>query len=192
MRKLLLTNLLAVATISTVDESIDSRYPRSKKLRRCADEAGVMKISWSVLFASYRRSKDAAVERMISSEAVDNLRSIIKDGCQLTEAQFEMAKATRSLQKKRTQFWKLSNGKKFYRGYIIEATPIEEVDWRVFVQLRDDVGASTYCVSHTVAAVVHLRSLVVLTAAGCGIGSVHVVVRSNLLVEPSDVEEGEM
>ncbi|KZV52291.1 protein SUPPRESSOR OF npr1-1, CONSTITUTIVE 1-like [Dorcoceras hygrometricum] len=32
----------------------------------------------------------------------------------------------------------------------------------------------------------------VLTAAGCGIGSVHEVVRSNLLVEPSEVEEGEM
>ncbi|KZV46727.1 hypothetical protein F511_36953 [Dorcoceras hygrometricum] len=28
MRKLLLTNLLAVAFISTVDESINSRYPR--------------------------------------------------------------------------------------------------------------------------------------------------------------------
>ncbi|KZV19628.1 hypothetical protein F511_42498 [Dorcoceras hygrometricum] len=49
-----------------------------------------------------------------------------------------------------------------------------------------------YVVSHTVAAVVHLRSLGVLTAAGCGIGSVHAVVRSNLLVEPSEVEEGEM
>ncbi|KZV17976.1 hypothetical protein F511_40774 [Dorcoceras hygrometricum] len=47
-------------------------------------------------------------------------------------------------------------------------------------------------VSHTVEAVVHLRSLGVLTAAGCGIGSVHEVVRSNLLVEPSEVEEGEM
>ncbi|KZV23053.1 pectinesterase [Dorcoceras hygrometricum] len=46
--------------------------------------------------------------------------------------------------------------------------------------------------SHTVEAVVHLRSLGVLTAAGCGIGSVHAVVRSNLLVEPSEVEEGEM
>ncbi|KZV40507.1 hypothetical protein F511_12489 [Dorcoceras hygrometricum] len=32
----------------------------------------------------------------------------------------------------------------------------------------------------------------VLTAAGCGIGSVHEVVRSNLLVVPSEVEEGEM
>ncbi|KZV06553.1 hypothetical protein F511_45965 [Dorcoceras hygrometricum] len=49
-----------------------------------------------------------------------------------------------------------------------------------------------YVVSHTVEAVVHLRSLGVLTAAGCGIGSVHAVVRSNLLVEPSEVEEGEM
>ncbi|KZV15714.1 hypothetical protein F511_11669 [Dorcoceras hygrometricum] len=39
---------------------------------------------------------------------------------------------------------------------------------------------------------VHLWSLGVLTAAGCGIGSVHDVVRSNLLVEPSEVEEGEM
>ncbi|KZV38100.1 hypothetical protein F511_43631 [Dorcoceras hygrometricum] len=49
-----------------------------------------------------------------------------------------------------------------------------------------------YVVSHAVEAVVHLRSLGVLTAAGCGIGSVHAVVRSNLLVEPSEVEEGEM
>ncbi|KZV36126.1 hypothetical protein F511_16762 [Dorcoceras hygrometricum] len=47
-------------------------------------------------------------------------------------------------------------------------------------------------VSHTVAAGVHLWSLGVLTAAGCGIGSVHEVVRSNLLVDPSKVEEGEM
>ncbi|KZV17404.1 hypothetical protein F511_27927 [Dorcoceras hygrometricum] len=47
-------------------------------------------------------------------------------------------------------------------------------------------------ISHTVAAVVHLWSLGVLTAAGCGIGSVHEVVRSNLLVEFSEVEEGEM
>ncbi|KZV19063.1 hypothetical protein F511_13979 [Dorcoceras hygrometricum] len=47
-------------------------------------------------------------------------------------------------------------------------------------------------ISHTVAAVVHLWSLGVLTAAGCGIGSVHEVVRSNLLVDPSEVEEGEM
>ncbi|KZV26428.1 hypothetical protein F511_14506 [Dorcoceras hygrometricum] len=49
-----------------------------------------------------------------------------------------------------------------------------------------------YVVSHTVEAVVHLWSLGVLTAAGCGIGSVHAVVRSNLLVEPSEVEEGDM
>ncbi|KZV46753.1 hypothetical protein F511_30191 [Dorcoceras hygrometricum] len=49
-----------------------------------------------------------------------------------------------------------------------------------------------YVVSHTVEAVVYLWSLGVLTAAGCGIGSVHAVVRSNLLVEPSKVEEGEM
>ncbi|KZV52026.1 cysteine protease [Dorcoceras hygrometricum] len=38
----------------------------------------------------------------------------------------------------------------------------------------------------------NLWSLGVLTAAGCGIGSVHAVVRSNLLVEPSEVEEGEI
>ncbi|KZV52061.1 hypothetical protein F511_19405 [Dorcoceras hygrometricum] len=56
--------------------------------------------------------------------------------------------------------------------------------------LRDQLQESA--VSHTVAAVVHLRSLGVLTAAGCGIGSVHEVVRSNLLVEPSEVEEGEI
>ncbi|KZV50539.1 peroxiredoxin-2B-like [Dorcoceras hygrometricum] len=45
MRKLLLTNLLAVAIISTVDESINSRYSRSKNLRRCADGAGTKKFS---------------------------------------------------------------------------------------------------------------------------------------------------
>ncbi|KZV42980.1 hypothetical protein F511_22904 [Dorcoceras hygrometricum] len=27
------------------------------------------------------------------------------------------------------EFWKLSNGKNFYRGYILEATPIEDVFW---------------------------------------------------------------
>ncbi|KZV18392.1 nudix hydrolase 9 [Dorcoceras hygrometricum] len=69
------------------------------------------------------------------------------------------------------QFWKLSNGKKFYRGFIYRGDAIEEADLRLFV---------------------HLRSLGVLTAAGCGIGSVHAVVRSNLLVEPSEEEEGEM
>ncbi|KZV21403.1 hypothetical protein F511_18569 [Dorcoceras hygrometricum] len=56
--------------------------------------------------------------------------------------------------------------------------------------LRDQSQESA--VSHTVDAVVHLWSLGVLTAAGCGIGSVHAVVRSNLLVEPSEVEEGEI
>ncbi|KZV31908.1 thaumatin-like protein 1, partial [Dorcoceras hygrometricum] len=69
----------------------------------------------------------------------------------------------------------------------------------------DDVSSTEICkwsnlvyrdrylnISHTVEAVVPLWSLGVLTAAGCGIGSVHAVVRSNLLVEPSEVEEGEM
>ncbi|KZV37584.1 hypothetical protein F511_42642 [Dorcoceras hygrometricum] len=50
---------------------------------------------------------------------------------------------------------------------------------------------SVYVVSHTVAAYVHLWSLGVLAAAGCGIGSVHAMCRSNLLVEPSEEEEGE-
>ncbi|KZV54787.1 polyneuridine-aldehyde esterase-like [Dorcoceras hygrometricum] len=60
------------------------------------------------------------------------------------------------------------------------------------IQSLGNPVASYIIQSHTVAAVVHLRSLGVLTAAGCGIGSVHTVVRSNLLVEPSEVEEGEM
>ncbi|KZV19638.1 hypothetical protein F511_17969 [Dorcoceras hygrometricum] len=59
------------------------------------------------------------------------------------------------------------------------------------LQLRDH-AQRWWKVSHTVAAGVHLWSLGVLTAAGCGIGSVHEVVRSNILVEPSEVEEGEM
>ncbi|KZV41868.1 hypothetical protein F511_16812 [Dorcoceras hygrometricum] len=57
---------------------------------------------------------------------------------------------------------------------------------RVPVQARRR-KTHVYVVSHTVAAVVHLWSLGVLTAAGCGIGSVHDAVRSNLLVEPSEV-----
>ncbi|KZV21187.1 cysteine protease [Dorcoceras hygrometricum] len=67
----------------------------------------------------------------------------------------------------------------------------EEEDAQIPVQARRR-KTLVYVVSHTVEAVVHLRSLGVLTAAGCGIGSVHAVVRSNLLVEPSEVEEGEM
>ncbi|KZV23838.1 hypothetical protein F511_27283 [Dorcoceras hygrometricum] len=54
----------------------------------------------------------------------------------------------------------------------------------------EEAGGSN--LSHTIAAGVHLWSLGVLAAAGCGIGSVHEVVRSNLLVDPSEVEEGEM
>ncbi|KZV48372.1 photolyase/blue-light receptor [Dorcoceras hygrometricum] len=84
----------------------------------------------------------------------------------------------------------VSNGKKFYGGFIYKGSAIEEV-FVIPVQARRR-KTHVYVVSHTVEAVVHLRSLGVLTAAGCGIGSVHAVVRSNLLVEPSEVEEGEM
>ncbi|KZV17897.1 hypothetical protein F511_06824 [Dorcoceras hygrometricum] len=55
-----------------------------------------------------------------------------------------------------------------------------------------DFSQDKPAVSHTATAVVQLRSLGVLTAAGCGIGSVHAFVRSNLLLEPSEVEEGEI
>ncbi|KZV21044.1 hypothetical protein F511_37463 [Dorcoceras hygrometricum] len=65
------------------------------------------------------------------------------------------------------------------------------VHQQIFPSKHDDVKL-VYVVSHTVEAVVHLWSLGVLTAAGCGIGSVHAVVRSNLLVESSEVEEGEI
>ncbi|KZV40760.1 hypothetical protein F511_30323 [Dorcoceras hygrometricum] len=47
MRKLLLTNLLAVAIISTVDESINSRYSRSKEESQAG--AGTMKKSAGAL-----------------------------------------------------------------------------------------------------------------------------------------------
>ncbi|KZT76853.1 hypothetical protein F511_46123 [Dorcoceras hygrometricum] len=47
MRKLLLTNLLAVAIISTVDESINSRYSRSKEEWQAG--AGTMKKSAGAL-----------------------------------------------------------------------------------------------------------------------------------------------
>ncbi|KZV28999.1 hypothetical protein F511_44212 [Dorcoceras hygrometricum] len=78
---------------------------------------------------------------------------------------------------------------------------VDDISSDVIIQQRSELAVPVqarrrktlvYVVSHTVAAVVHLRILGVLTAAGCGIGSVHAVVRSNLLVEPSEVEEGEM
>ncbi|KZV38765.1 hypothetical protein F511_27998 [Dorcoceras hygrometricum] len=104
-----------------------------------------------------------------------------KAGCQLLSS-IQMVKTTRSLQKKRTQVL-------FSCRYFTEerCTKME----RIPVQARRR-KTHVYVVSHTVEAVVHLWSLGVLTAAGCGIGSVHAVVRSNLLVEPSEVEEGEM
>ncbi|KZV06920.1 hypothetical protein F511_45598 [Dorcoceras hygrometricum] len=44
------------------------------------------------------------------------------------------------------EFWKLSNGKNFSRGYIFEATPFEEVFCRVSETLSvRSVGATTYC-----------------------------------------------
>ncbi|KZV20773.1 hypothetical protein F511_04131 [Dorcoceras hygrometricum] len=79
----------------------------------------------------------------------------------------------------------------YIRGDAIEEERVRLSERRVPVQARRR-KTLVYVVSHTVEAVVHLWSLRVLTAAGCGIGSVHAVVRSNLLVEPSEVEEGEM
>ncbi|KZV42083.1 cysteine protease [Dorcoceras hygrometricum] len=126
-----------------------------------------------------------------------------------------MAKTTRSLQKKRTQvlFPRKTRRKEFsrsdksaakqltiYESWMSTAElnsngendkkPAKEKD-AIPVQARRP-KTLVYVVSHTVEAVVHLWSLGVLTAAGCGIGSVHAVVRSNLLVEPSEVEEGDM
>ncbi|KZV48431.1 hypothetical protein F511_17513 [Dorcoceras hygrometricum] len=101
-----------------------------------------------------RSSKAQQLKNESAAKQLTTYEEFMKVGCQLLSS-IQMAKTTRSLQKKRTQV----------------LFPV---------------------VSHTVAAVVHLRSLGVLTAAGCGIGSVHEVVRSNLLVEPSEVEEGEM
>ncbi|KZV52470.1 hypothetical protein F511_20703 [Dorcoceras hygrometricum] len=74
-------------------------------------------------------------------------------------------------------------------GLAMETSKVESAVLPVQARRRK---THVYVVSHTVAAVVHLWSLGVLTAAGCGIGSVHEVVRSNLLVEPFEVEEGEM
>ncbi|KZV18660.1 NBS-LRR resistance protein [Dorcoceras hygrometricum] len=90
-------------------------------------------------------------KKQAKSKAVDNLRRVARAGCQLLSS-IQNDESDRSLQKKRTQvlllfrgalhnygkktrqpsgalksFWKLSNGKYFYRGYILEATPIEEV-----------------------------------------------------------------
>ncbi|KZV34363.1 hypothetical protein F511_35745 [Dorcoceras hygrometricum] len=53
------------------------------------------------------------------------------------------------------EFWKLSNGKIFTEAIYWRQRPLKMM---VVVQLRDDVGATTYCVSHIVAADVQLRS----------------------------------
>ncbi|KZV32608.1 putative S-adenosylmethionine-dependent methyltransferase-like [Dorcoceras hygrometricum] len=98
----------------------------------------------------------------------------------------------------------VSNGINLNRSFICEESAIEEAILRnceaeavrvVVAQKRKSIvdnNRGKMNLNHTVEAGVHLRSLGVLTAAGCGIGSVHQVVRSNLLVDPSEVEEGEM
>ncbi|KZV24340.1 pentatricopeptide repeat-containing protein chloroplastic-like [Dorcoceras hygrometricum] len=96
-----------------------------------------------------RSSKAQQLKKESAAKQLTTYEELSKAGCQLLSV-IQMAKMTRSLQKKRTQ---------------------SVTQLRLFV---------------------HLRSLGVLTAAGCGIGSVYAVVRSNLLVEPSEVEEGEM
>ncbi|KZV37229.1 hypothetical protein F511_25027 [Dorcoceras hygrometricum] len=96
---------------------------------------------------------------------------------------------------------------------VLEAIQREEIQQRLYIrgdaieEVFDEVGhcediadnkSIAQCINRgkmkrkTVEVVVHLWSLGVLTAAGCGIGSVPAVVRSNLLVEPFEVEEGEM
>ncbi|KZV45103.1 hypothetical protein F511_10134 [Dorcoceras hygrometricum] len=114
--------------------------------------AGVMKISWSAQRIEEVAKRSSRSDKPVAKQLTTH-EEFTKDECQLLSS-IQMAKATRSLQKKRTQV--------------------------------------LFSCCHTVAAVVQLRSLGVLTAAGCGIGSVHAVVRSNLLVEPFKVEEGEM
>ncbi|KZV32679.1 pentatricopeptide repeat-containing protein-like [Dorcoceras hygrometricum] len=89
----------------------------------------------------------ASFAHPVTSEAVDDLRRVIKDGCQLLSS-IQMAKTTRSLQKKRTQVLFLSvlykthfkreevvsNGKKSEQRLIYFKSAIEEVY---------DVGATT-------------------------------------------------
>ncbi|KZV54626.1 hypothetical protein F511_02660 [Dorcoceras hygrometricum] len=110
--------------------------------------------------------------------------------------------STFTLQRSVAQLWKEDKIAFWSAEEFLEAFQREEILQRLYI--RGDaieervlvldvcsVGATTYF-SHTVEAVLHLWSLGVLTAAGCGIGSVHAVVRSNLLVEPSEVEEWEI
>ncbi|KZV23146.1 hypothetical protein F511_29011 [Dorcoceras hygrometricum] len=139
----------AVAIISTVDESINSRYPRSKKLRRIAR----LELERRRKSAGALSGDDISSDIIIQQEDTRKRRRVEISACGLV---------------------------------------VDDVIGDVIIFSRWFERPVARFSSHTVEAVVHLWSLGVLTAAGCGIGSVHAVVRSNLLVEPSEVEEGEI
>ncbi|KZV16423.1 hypothetical protein F511_31756 [Dorcoceras hygrometricum] len=185
MSKVLLTNLLAVAFISTVDESINSRYSRSKKLRRIAgwswiNEEDQLERKLSADEAKRERRSDVVLRFSRSISADDVIGDVI-----IFSRCFERPVARIS---SRRSYSRSSRNAKISSRNVLS------------IQSQEDSGeafgqpdaSNSSIQSHTAAAVVHLWSLGVLTAAGCGIGSVHAVVRSNLLVEPSEVEEGEM
>ncbi|KZV54051.1 hypothetical protein F511_38625 [Dorcoceras hygrometricum] len=181
-----------VAIISTVDESINSRYPRSKKkknrkleLERRRKSAGVLSvddIKCDVIIQQEATQSQATVDSVATQRfpvavfviQTQEDKSIIKEDS--GEAIDEPDASNSSIQ-----------SKSLYES-AVATQPVSSFASRRKVSIPVQARrrkTHVYVVSHTVEAVVHLRSLGVLTAAGCGIGSVHAVVRSNLLVEPS-------
>ncbi|KZV47474.1 hypothetical protein F511_29511 [Dorcoceras hygrometricum] len=165
MRKLLLTNLLAVAIISTVDESINSRYSR-RKLRRIA--------SWSWSDEENQLEHSAGRLCVVISADEATVDSVATQRYPDAIDEPDASNSSTQLRAYLNQLLLINQSQALHiQSQDFQAQRIEES----VTQLR------LLC---------NLRSLGVLTAAGCGIGSVHAVVRSNLLVEPSEVEEGEM
>ncbi|KZV19597.1 hypothetical protein F511_44128 [Dorcoceras hygrometricum] len=169
--KLLLTNLLAVAIINSAGRlCVDyfSRRSYSVQSQRKDNQSQALRIQSQALVQDQEKKKQA------KSEAVDILRRVARAGCQLLSS-IQNGESDRSLQKKRTQvlllyrgalhnygkktrqpsgalksFWKLSNGKYFYRGYILEATPIEEAFGPAVQSERDAMRSFSWCNYNTV------------------------------------------
>ncbi|KZV38802.1 protein SUPPRESSOR OF npr1-1, CONSTITUTIVE 1-like [Dorcoceras hygrometricum] len=127
--------LFALKIQQSQDTSWKHMFNTSWTTRRKQQQHPVYPVAGNPDAKNRRSSKAQQLKNEPAAKQLTTYEEFTKDGCQLLSS-IQMAKTTRSLQKKRTQV----------------LFPV---------------------VSHTVAAVVYLWSLGVLTAAGCGIGSVH-------------------
>ncbi|KZV54375.1 hypothetical protein F511_28949 [Dorcoceras hygrometricum] len=150
------------------------------KRRRIEDSTDALTLMTSSVMSSY--SADGLRDKSIESAG-----SLHPDAREATSLKLQWIQS----QRKDFQSQYLCIQTQEDKSIIVEEDSGEALDEPDASNSSIQSRATASSLSHTVEAVVHLWSLGVLTAAGCGIGSVHAVVRSNLLVEPSEVEEGE-